>query len=256
MSKVIENIKYGEHKDQVGDLHLPEGGVGRKLVLMIHGGAWISMDRVRMYTFSDFMADNGYAVYNIDYRLHPESPYPACEEDCIAASEYLLSGEMVELGGAKYDKVYLIGASAGAHLAMVAGLKLPLEKVAGIINISGPSELTAPEVDDLVVGTAKLYSEFEQAEQRRLLDLVSPTKLCQDRELPPLLVIHNNVDTVVDHYQAARITDAWLANKGELQVFSYAGDDTKFHDIWCEECPKPRLYPKLEAQILTFMEIF
>ncbi len=256
MVRVIENISYGEDAEQSGDLVLPENAAGAKVILMIHGGAWISMSRKRNHGVALFLAENGYAVYNIDYRLHPGSPYPACEEDCINAAEFLLSSDHPDFAGLSRCKIYINGYSAGAHLALMAGLKLPRDKVAGIIEVSGPTELCAPEVHNLVRENARLYSEFEGKEQERLLDLASPTKIISGEKLPPLLIVHNNVDTVVDHKQAVRLADSWLENGGQLQMFSYDGDSEKFHDIWREEAKTPRLYEIIEKQMLTFLEIF
>lgn len=61
-----------------------------KAVLLIHVGAWRSMDRVRFNGIAQSLVGCGYAVFNIDYRLMPETAYPTCEMDCMAAARFLL----------------------------------------------------------------------------------------------------------------------------------------------------------------------
>ena len=59
------------------------------------------------------------AVVSVDYRLAPESPFPACINDCKAAAKWLVNNTMKEFGT---DQLFISGASAGAHLTAVTTL--------------------------------------------------------------------------------------------------------------------------------------
>ena len=92
MGQVSKKIVYNKEAGDAGtgDLYLPANPKGAKVILLIHGGAWKSMDRHRMEGIVKFLLEQKYAVFNIDYRLLPQAPYPACEEDCILAAKYLI----------------------------------------------------------------------------------------------------------------------------------------------------------------------
>jgi len=63
----------------------------------------------------------GLAVVSVDYRLAPESPYPAGPDDCEAAARWLL-----ERGGSEFgaERMFIGGESAGGHLSLVTGLRV------------------------------------------------------------------------------------------------------------------------------------
>jgi len=253
MYKVISDICYLPECGAIcsGDLYLPEEPNGARVVLLIHGGAWIAMERTRFNGISEFLVKNGYAVYNIDYRLVPQAPFPACEDDCVAAAEFLLKAGHPEMNQLNLEHIFVMGGSAGGHLALMVGLRLPVEKVAGILNFSGPTDLIAPEIQKLV-DHAKLCAD--EPERNALLQKSSPALIASGKPLPPLLVLHNISDSLVPVKQAHRIIDAWLEGAGELQVYLYSGAKDKAHDIWQPAVKGPMLYQKLEQQILIFLK--
>ncbi|MFG0250559.1 MAG: alpha/beta hydrolase, partial [Phycisphaeraceae bacterium JB051] len=132
---VVWNIRYSQQAgdDGFGDLYLPKESQNAKAVLLIHGGAWKSMDRVRFNAVAAWLAECGYAVFNIDYRLLPAYEYPACEVDCIDAANFLLDAGHESMMQLDREKIVVAGASAGGHLALMVGMKLPISQVAGII---------------------------------------------------------------------------------------------------------------------------
>ena len=138
--KLFENIVYAKNSgtDGVGDLFLPENfSESTSLALCIHGGAWSSMDKKRMSEIATFLCrDLGLAVFNINYRLCRKSVWPAGGDDCLEAAWTLLEGRIPQIQG-NGKKILIIGASSGGHYALMTGLRLPPERVSGIISISG-----------------------------------------------------------------------------------------------------------------------
>ena len=125
-----------------GDLHLPDGIApkeGFPAAVLIHGGGWTSMDRSRFNGIADMLAEHGFAVFNIDYRLAPQHPWPAGLNDCKAAIKYLQYSDFP----VNKKKIFVIGGSAGGHYALVAGLSMPKNTVCGIISISGIDDVFA-----------------------------------------------------------------------------------------------------------------
>lgn len=117
---VLKDIEYvpGGGSLQSLDLYLPpSSGQSVPLVIFIHGGGWHSGSKEGCP--AQFMAEHGYAVAGINYRLLPDAVFPAQIEDCRAALRFLRTH------AAKYGinpgKVAACGGSAGAHLASLLG---------------------------------------------------------------------------------------------------------------------------------------
>jgi acetyl esterase/lipase len=90
--------------------------------LYVHGGGWVlgSADGndPRLESISNNL---NLAVLSVEYRLAPEFPYPAGPDDCETAALWLAKQALTEFGT---DKLLIGGDSAGAHLALVALLRL------------------------------------------------------------------------------------------------------------------------------------
>jgi acetyl esterase/lipase len=141
------DVAYGTDAQQSMDIYLPANRdtTNTKLMILIHGGAWIEGDK------ADFTANineikkllPGYAFANINYRLFNtvtgRNKFPAQEDDVKAAVLYLLS-KRAEYGFS--NKIVLLGASAGAHLALLQGYKYPnIIAPKAIISYFGPTDL-------------------------------------------------------------------------------------------------------------------
>lgn len=117
---VLKDIEYvpGGGSLQSLDLYLPAAtGRAVPLVVFIHGGGWHSGSKDGCP--AQFMAEHGYTVASINYRLLPDAIFPAQIEDCRAALRFLRA-HAAEYG-INPDKVAACGGSAGAHLASLLG---------------------------------------------------------------------------------------------------------------------------------------
>ncbi|MEU3188187.1 alpha/beta hydrolase [Streptomyces sp. NPDC006923] len=90
------------------------------LVVHLHGGGLIagSIDGYD-HVCRRYAAEAGVAVIAVDYRLAPESPFPAALEDCVAAVGWAAEHVRERVPGAR---VALMGDSAGGGLAAAAAL--------------------------------------------------------------------------------------------------------------------------------------
>ena len=136
----------------------------------------------------------------------------------------------------------------------MTGLKLPRERVAGIIDISGPTDLTAPEIQPLI-----RFSDFTRGNKNteELLSSASLTKLVGVKP-PPVLIIHDCNDSIVNIRQADRLLQAWREKGGAIQSFFFDGMPSG-HDIWRaggKAGDAPLLHPKIEWQMEAFLRIF
>ncbi|WP_433292967.1 alpha/beta hydrolase [Pseudonocardia sp. CA-142604] len=91
------------------------------LLVYVHGGGLIA-GSVAAYDHvcRRYAAQAGVAVIAVDYRLAPESPFPAAVEDCVAATEWAIEHARQRVPGAR---VAIMGDSAGGGLAAATALE-------------------------------------------------------------------------------------------------------------------------------------
>ena len=93
----------------------------RPLIVYVHGGGWAYSNPRAGSGILDFpvvlanLAERGYVVASIEYRLSGEAPFPAQLEDLQAALRFLRAN--AERFGIDGTQVGLWGMSAGAQLA-------------------------------------------------------------------------------------------------------------------------------------------
>lgn len=95
----------------------------RNILLYLHGGGWTINSPENCERFCrDFAVENDSTVVAPDYRLAPEYPYPAANDD--AKTAYLWTVEHARLIGGSAEKIYIGGDSAGGHLAFATAIDL------------------------------------------------------------------------------------------------------------------------------------
>ena len=98
-------------------------------LVFFHGGGWTIGDLdTHDVVCRQLAAGARCAVFSVDYRLAPESPFPAAVDDAVAATKYLLSNP----GPLKIDasRIAVGGDSAGGNLAAVVALELKKHNLA------------------------------------------------------------------------------------------------------------------------------
>ena len=231
----------------LGDLYLPEQPEHAPIALTIHGGGWSSQDRSSFCGVSQFIASLGWAVFNINYRLTSISPWPACGDDCLMAAKFLLDGNVPEFVRLDRRKLLICGGSAGGHLALMTGLRLPPERVAGIISISGIDELNS----DFALHPFR-YTPFfreEATEERRAA--ANPLS-CLRPDSPPMLLTHWDDDQVVPVESARLFRDRARSLGCRCDCYEYSTVD-EGHGIWIPNSVPHRLYPHLETELARFI---
>jgi acetyl esterase len=95
----------------------------RPLILYFHGGGWVIGDLNTHHAFCEVLSQRCKAtVLAVDYRLAPEHPWPAAEEDCLAAAEWV-AVRLPELGPGN-GRLVIAGDSAGGNLCAITCLSL------------------------------------------------------------------------------------------------------------------------------------
>ena len=114
--EVREKIVYSKVDDRelLLDAFVPQREGKCPAVLVVHGGAWRSGNRLQLRSYASALAKRGFVCFAIDYRLAPKHKFPAQIEDCRAAVKW------IRANAADYHvdegRVGAIGYSAGGHL--------------------------------------------------------------------------------------------------------------------------------------------
>lgn len=101
----------------------PDSGAAAKAVFLhIHGGGWVLQSEHYQDLMLNWIAQNcQLTVVSVGYRLAPEHPYPAGNDDCQDAAEWLIEHSQATYGA---PLAFMGGDSAGGHLSVVTCFRL------------------------------------------------------------------------------------------------------------------------------------
>src|SRR5580658_1802888 len=156
MPAPTQRIAYGAGPMQFGELWLPAGKGPFPVVLMVHGGCWLSS--VAKLTIMNWAAEDlrrrGVAVWNIEYRGVdvPGGGYPGTFQDVAAGADAL--ERIAPAHHLKLDRVVGVGHSAGGHfvLWLAARGRIPATsqlhgasplRLYGVVGLGGLPDLEA-----------------------------------------------------------------------------------------------------------------
>lgn len=197
------NVAYGALPQQRMDLYFPAGRPPLAALLFVHGGSWRTGSKDEYRFVGKALAERGYAVAVVGYRLYPRVQFPGFVQDIAQAMVYLRDNN-ARLGWPA-SALWLCGHSAGAHIAMLAALEPAFcaafssqaPVVAGVIGISGAYSFR-PEKD------RALMQVFGPREHRQWWMPMCPID-CVAAHQPPLLLIHGANDNMVSIRVAQRM---------------------------------------------------
>ena len=93
------------------DLFIPETKDKKPLILYIPGGGFISANKNNMPQLVNHLAEQGYVVAAVEYRVAPTVKFPAPLEDIKAALRFLRAHQ--DQYGIDPQRVGVVGGSAG-----------------------------------------------------------------------------------------------------------------------------------------------
>lgn len=223
------NVAYGEDPQQKMDIYLPAGRdtVNTVLLILVHGGSWTRGDKAAFTPYITALQQRlpGYAFANINYRLFngTQNRFPAQENDLKAAYDFLVS-RYAEYGYSK--KIVLMGASAGAHLALLQAYKhAPAVRPSAIISFFGPTDLRRlynhpglPAVPYLLTGITGTTPQQDPETYKASSPIHFVTA-----QAPPTHLLHGEADHLVPPDQARLLRDTLKAAGVPHDLVFYAG---------------------------------
>jgi acetyl esterase/lipase len=188
------NIAYGADPERQLDVYIPDipNMAPRPLVVFWYGGRWSFGDKADYLFVGSALAQLGCVAVLPNYRHYPQVKMAGFMDD--AAQAALWAAAHAERYGADPNRLYLMGHSAGAHMAALLTLDAryfaatgrSTPRIAGIMGLSGPYDflpLREPDVQDMF-GPPELYTDSQPINFVRA-------------DAPPTLLVHGLQDATV-----------------------------------------------------------
>lgn len=262
MPRSINDIVYGKggNNPLLLDIVIPDGTecAPYPAVVWIHGGGWCKGERSPNRLA--WMADHGYVVASIDYRLVQEAIFPAQIHDCKAAVRFLR--QHARDYGIDSDRIGVAGESAGGHLSALLGFTAGVAELEGACGSPGfsseaqavcdffsPSDFTrlegspaelVPYIADLLGGDPRDRSELAR--------LASPISHVSS-DSPPTLIIHGDQDDLVPLRQSEILHHALQSAGADVELLIV---ENGAHGFWGTNL-RPSL-EEIDEAVLKFFD--
>jgi acetyl esterase/lipase len=206
-AKTEMNVSYGTDPLQKMDVYLPSGRTiaSTKVLVLIHGGGWNQGDKSDFNSYVDTLKRRlpDYAIFNLNYRLNAgtANKFPSQENDVKAAIDLIYS-KRTEY--AISDKFVLLGASAGAHLALLQAYKNTTPNIKAVINFFGPTDLVEMynnPLNPLIPILLAQVTGGTPTSHAAVYMQSSPVNFVTAQS-PPTMILHGGVDIVVSPTQS------------------------------------------------------
>lgn len=228
----LKAVAYGADAAQKMDVYLPAGRttLSTKVLVFIHGGSWSGGDK------SDFDEAitailprlTNYALININYRLANSgaNKFPTQMTDIQSALDFVKSKSPEYLVDA--NTVGLIGASAGAHLALLQAYKFNADgRIKAVVDLFGPTDLTDLYVNHpFPTASQPVLVNFlgaTPATNATLYQQASPINFVTAQSVPTQ-IFHGDVDIINPIKQSLALKAKLQANNVKVEMTTYTGE--------------------------------
>jgi acetyl esterase/lipase len=191
-------VSYGPELRHRLDVYLPAAASPAPMVLFVHGGAWMSGDKMHYAWLGEQLARHGMMVAVANYRLSPAVHHPAHAQD-VAKVVAWLHHHGPNFGGDP-QRLFVAGHSAGAHLASLVALDgsylaaegLGTAVIRSVVGIAGAGY----DLDARYAATplAQFFTPAFGMDPARWAD-AAPLRFVQ-AAAPPFFLIHGLNDTM------------------------------------------------------------
>ncbi len=177
----------------------------RPAVIVIHGGSWRGGDKGGFYaTHCRWLAQQGYVVLDVQYRLSPDHVWPTQLNDIKTAIRWLRAN--AERYAVDPERIALIGRSAGAQLALMAAFTagdpafppvdgLPTrDDVQAVVAMYPPTDLFL--LQETVHGSLSYWLGSRIEDSPDIYRSASPLYAVKSGA-PPILMAHGGFDNLV-----------------------------------------------------------
>ena len=214
------DITYGADPRQKLDVYLPKKvAANAKVVIFFYGGSWRDGSKTDYRFVAQALTSRGFIVVLPDYRLYPAVTFPAFVEDGASAVRWVRDN--IFIYGGDTNQIYVMGHSAGSHIAALLTLDAHYLKNVGLdrnviratATLSGPYDFTPNPWDRPV---------FNQATNATSINPnIEPITFVDGKE-PPMLLVQGLRDKIVSPSNAINLAARIRQVGGEVEYITYA----------------------------------
>lgn len=192
------------------DFYKAKAAGKRPCVIVVHGGSWNSGDSRQLPELNSYLANTGYNVAAINYRMAPQYKNPIPVEDVKNALTCLRAhGDSLNIDT---NNFVLLGRSAGAQIALLAAYTLHDSGIKGVIDFYGPADMvwgySAP-ANPLVMDSRGVMERYLGGPYNKVpanYKASSPIEFINEGS-PPTLIIHGVNDVLVAYEHSKRLNE-------------------------------------------------
>lgn len=201
-------------------------------LIFMHGGFWVAGSKDSQITALLPWLEKGWNVVNVGYRLGGVALAPAAVVDTFCALRFV--GANAAMYNIDVDRIIASGQSAGGHLALALGMldqagfdagcpAGATPRVAAVINWYGVTD-----VNDVIAGehkaeaAARWFGDMDPAAATELAGKLSPLNYVTN-DLPPILTIQGDADTVVPYAQGVALHEALKGTNVKNRLMTIPG---------------------------------
>jgi len=210
------SIAYANGARHTLDVCRPKSATAAPVVVFFYGGGWRSGSK-RIYRYvAKALARRGYVAVLPDYRIYPQARYPDFLDDGAQAMRWVKDN--AKRFGGDPQKIFLMGHSAGAHIAAMLAIDAtwlqkvglaPGRDIAGLIGISGPYDFLPLKDETLKI----IFGGASRPETQPISHVTAGA--------PPALLLTGDKDDVVGSGNSTRLAERLRAAGNEATAVIY-----------------------------------
>ena len=131
---ILKDIPFGAHPEECLDI-FPSKILHSKTLVFIHGGYWHLLDKTMFHFLAEHFLSYNVTTVLINYPLAPRSSISEIVASCRKALRWLY--ENIARYNGDPMELYLLGHSAGGHLASMLLIEEEAKFLQGMISLSG-----------------------------------------------------------------------------------------------------------------------
>src|ERR1700733_593835 len=210
------SIAYAKGARRTLDVCRPKSATAAPVVVFFYGGGWRSGSKRTYRYVAKALARRGYVAVLPDYRIYPQARYPDFLDDGALAVRWVKDN--AKRFGGDPQKIFLMGHSAGAHIAAMLAIDatwlrkvglVPGRDVAGLIGVSGPYDFLPLKDETLKI----IFGGDHRTETQ-------PITYAEGRK-PPALLITGTRDTTVSPRNSKNLATALLRGGNPATELTY-----------------------------------
>jgi acetyl esterase/lipase len=230
--KDMKNETYGTNSAQKIDVYLPaeRDTINTKVILFIHGGSWSGGDKNEFDSAIAAIRTRlpDYAMFSMNYRLagNAQNRFPSQMQDIDSAIDFITNNARTYK--INPTKIALVGASAGAHLALLQAYKNNADgRIKAVVDLFGPTDLVSLYNDHPVPAASQPvlvnFLGATPATNPTLYRDASPINFVTTHTVPTL-IFHGDADYIVPSAQSIALKNKLLAANVKVEMTLYNGE--------------------------------